>query len=291
MTNEELICLIQHSGNKEQYFEELYIKNKRMIADIANHFSAYADFEDLYQEGFFGLIRAAETWENDREVKFGTYAYSVIKAHVFRYIENNENVVRLPSNTRNAIMKLKKYTDNFYKTKGRKPTLLELSKYMDMPVDKIENLFSGMFVANTKSINEVISEDGDLTLEDTVQDPDNQIDKIEEVIQFEQLRLVLWDIVDSLDSDQAKVIHEKYQNNTSVNDMADMMGITPNNVRTLEQRAFKELRKSKNLKKLEPFHMSDSHIFSIGVNSTGYANFERTWTSSTERAVLIAENQ
>lgn len=291
MTNEELICLIQHSGNKEQYFEELYIKNKRMIADIANHFSAYADFEDLCQEGFFGLIRAAETWENDREVKFGTYAYSVIKAHVFRYIENNENVVRLPSNTRNAIMKLKKYTDNFYKTKGRKPTLLELSKYMDMPVDKIENLFSGMFVANTKSINEVISEDGDLTLEDTVQDPDNQIDKIEEVIQFEQLRLVLWDIVDSLDSDQAKVIHEKYQNNTSVNDMADMMGITPNNVRTLEQRAFKELRKSKNLKKLEPFHMSDSHIFSIGVNSTGYANFERTWTSSTERAVLIAENQ
>lgn len=289
MTNEELVMLIQHASDKKLYLEELYIKNKRMIADIANRFCGYADFDDLCQEGFFGLMKAADTWQEEKGVMFGTYAYTVIKSHLYKYIENNGNVVRLPAHIRSSIIKMKKYTDSFYKQLGRKPTLSELSMYMNMSEKQIDNIFSSMFMENMKSTSEAVSEDGELTLEDTIQDPDNQLDRLEEVIQFEQLKSVLWDIVDNLDSEQGRVIREKYQRNTSVNDMADMMGMTPSAIRTLEQKAFRELRKSKNIRKLESFHMSDSHIFSISVNSSGLSSFERTWTSSTERAALIAE--
>lgn len=290
MTNEELVLLIQHASDKKLYLEELYIKNNRMIADIANRFSGYADFDDLCQEGFFGLLKAAETWQEDRDVMFATYAYAVIKSHLYKYIENNSNIVRLPAHIHRAIIKMKKYTDSFYKQQGRKPTLSELSIYMNMSEKQIDNIFSSMFIENMKSTSEAVSEDGELTLEDTIQDPENQLDKLEEVIQHEQLQSVLWDIVDNLDSEQGRVIHEKYQRNTSVNDMADMMGMTPSAIRTLEQKAFRELRKSKNIRKLETFHMSDSHIFSISVTGSGLSSFERTWTSSTERAILIAES-
>lgn len=291
MTNEELVLLIQHASEKKLYLEELYLNNKRMIADIANHFSGYADLDDLCQEGFFGLLKAAETWQEDKEVMFVTYAYTVIKSHLYRYIENNRNVVRLPAHIHSAIIKMKKYTDSFYKQQGRKPTLSELSIYMNMSEKQIDNIFSSMFMEKMKSTSEAVSEDGELTLEDTIQDPENQIDKLEEVIQFEQLQSVLWNIVDNLDSEQRRVIREKYQRNTSVNDMAYMMRMTPSAIKTLEQKAFRELRKSKNIRKLESFHMSDSHIFSISVNSSGLSSFERTWTSSTERVVLMAERQ
>lgn len=291
MTNEELVLLIQHASDKKLYLEELYIKNNKMIADVANHFNGYADFDDLCQEGFFGLLKAAETWQEDRDVMFTTYAYTVIRSHLYKYIENNGNVVRLPAHMHSAIIKMKKYTDSFYKQQGRKPTLSELSLYMNMSEKQIDNIFSSMFMKSMKSTNEAVSEDGELTIEDTIQDPESQLDKLEEVIQFEQLQSVLWDIVDNLDSDQGKVIREKYQKNSSVSDMADMMGITPSAIRTLEQKAFRELRKSKNIRKLEPFHMSDSHIFSVSVNCSGLSNFERTWTSSTERAALMTEKQ
>jgi RNA polymerase primary sigma factor len=186
---------------------------------------------------------------------------------------------------------MKNYTDIFYKTQGRKPTLSELANYMNMSEKQIDNLFSSMFMDNLKSSNEIVAGTDDCTLEEIIQDPENKYDKIMDIIQLNQLQSVLWEIVDSLDADQGKVIRERYQNNISVNDMAVLMGTTPSAIRTIEHKAFRELRKEKNRRKLEPFHISDSHIFSISVNRTGLSSFERTWTSSTERAALIAENE
>ena len=283
--------LIQHGSDKRQYVEELYNNNSRMIAEIAYHYKDITDFDDLCQEGFFGLIKAAETWQESKEVMFCTYAYSVIKSYLLRYIYNNCTIVRLPSHMRRAIYRMKKYTDSFYKTHGRKPSLEELSQFMDMPLKKIESLISSMYVEKMESTSEPISGSDGLILEDTIRDPEDVYEKIDELIQQEQLQSILWDIVDSLDNAQGTVIREKYQNNTSVDDMAVMLGTTPSAIRTLEHKAFRELRKSKNIRKLEPFHMSDSKIFSISINYSGLSCFNRTWTSSPERAVMMTDKR
>lgn len=45
-------------------------------------------YEDLVQEGAMGLLRAAETFDPERAVRFGTYAVYWIRSKVQRYIEH-----------------------------------------------------------------------------------------------------------------------------------------------------------------------------------------------------------
>lgn len=45
-------------------------------------------YEDLMQEGAMGLLRAAETFDPDRGVRFGTYAVYWIRSKVQRFIEH-----------------------------------------------------------------------------------------------------------------------------------------------------------------------------------------------------------
>lgn len=291
MTNEELVLLIQNTDDKQEHLEELYLNNTGLIYEMANRYKSYADYEDLCQEGFFGLVKAAFSWTEEGGAKFATYARYLVMAYMQKYIENNGNVVRLPSNLRAQIMKLKRTTDDHIKLTGKKPTIKELSKKMLLPEKQITRIIEDALFLEIRSTNEILSnEDDSISLEDTIEDSKDLINQVEAAIQSEQLKKVLWDIVDSLDSDQAKIIHEKYQNCITNDQIAVIMGTTPGKIRTLEYKAFRELRKHKNTRKLEPFFMSDSRIFSISTNQTGLSSFNRTWTSSTERAVLMAES-
>lgn len=57
MTNEELVKLIK--SGKQEYSEQLYKQNKGIILKHAKRYSRYADIDDLIQEGYIALIKAA----------------------------------------------------------------------------------------------------------------------------------------------------------------------------------------------------------------------------------------
>ena len=291
MTNEELCLLIQHGSDKKSYMEQLYLQNRGLIAKIAKKYCAYGEMEDLLQEGYFGLVKAANSWNEEKDARFSTYASYHIRAYMQRYIENNGTAVRLPTNLRIHIMKLKRITDDYLKTIGRKPTIREISLRMQLSEKQINRIIEDALFLEIRSTNEILSsEDDSISLEDTIEDNRDMISQVDAAIQNEQLKVILWEIVDSLDSDQARVIHEKFQNNANSIETAAIMGTTPNVIKTLENRAFRELRKHKNTKRLESFFMSDSRIYSISSNHISLSSFNRTWTSSTERAVLLAES-
>ncbi|MBE5992616.1 MAG: hypothetical protein E7247_09515 [Paenibacillaceae bacterium] len=51
----------------------------------------------------------------------------------------------------------------------------------------------------------------------------------------------------------------------------------------------RELRKPKNSKRLRQFLPEEDRIYSMGLVGNGVNRFNRTWTSSTERAVIVRE--
>lgn len=290
MTNEKLCLLIQDSRNKTSYLEMLYQNNKGLIFEMANRYRELSDFDDLCQEGYLGLVNAAESWKEKGGAKFSTYALYWIKSYMIRYMENNNNVVRLPSNTLAQIRKMKDLTTLYYMNKARKPTIKELAKDMKLSESQVERIIEGALFLNVKSTAEPLTEqDNSYTLEDTLTDEKKTIEDIEEAIQREQLKAVIWGIVDSLDAEQARIIHERYEKDRSIKTIADRMGTTPANVKNIEAKAMREIRKTDNRKKLQSFYEQDSHIFSLSLEFSGYAYFNRTWTSAPEKVAMIAE--
>lgn len=99
MTNEELVQLYQE-GNKTA-LDELVEKNKGIVNKLVNKFyvekTNSIDIEDLQQEGFIGLIIAADKYDfnNPNKAKFITYAVHWIYQKIQRFIESkntNEEV-------------------------------------------------------------------------------------------------------------------------------------------------------------------------------------------------------
>lgn len=106
MTNEELVQLYQQ-GDK-QALEKLIEQNMGIIYKLANKFyvenTNSIDKEDLIQEGYIGLITAANKYRRDLEnpTKFITYAVYWIYQKMNRFINqkntNNEISIYTPTN-------------------------------------------------------------------------------------------------------------------------------------------------------------------------------------------------
>lgn|GEM_PF-2384136 len=59
-------------------------------------------FDDLFQEGCIGLLRAVDRFEPQRGFRFVTYAGNWVNQRIQRAIQNSDNVIRLPVHARDA---------------------------------------------------------------------------------------------------------------------------------------------------------------------------------------------
>lgn len=48
-------------------------------------------YDDLYQEGCIGLIKAANSYNKNSNIKFSTYAYICIRNEILMYLRKNKN--------------------------------------------------------------------------------------------------------------------------------------------------------------------------------------------------------
>lgn len=71
--NEELVRQIQAGINVSSNLEQLYLKNRPFIYNTAIKYSKQAEIDDLMQEGYLGLQKAASMYNSDNDAKFITY--------------------------------------------------------------------------------------------------------------------------------------------------------------------------------------------------------------------------
>ena len=78
-------------GNKE-VFKQIEEMEKKQIYDIIKNFNKY-NLEDLYSIGIIGLLKAIDLFEEDKNVKFNTFAFYCIKNEVFMELRKNRRYV------------------------------------------------------------------------------------------------------------------------------------------------------------------------------------------------------
>lgn len=89
--DEELLYLI--SDNNEETQSIICKKYKPVISFYANKYSVYIegkglDYNDLYQEGLIGLINAIESFKEQKDIKFSTFAFLCIKRKILTAVKN-----------------------------------------------------------------------------------------------------------------------------------------------------------------------------------------------------------
>ena len=289
MDNEQLVIKIKASIDVADNMLALWQQNRGFIHKIVNQYKAYAEEEDLEQEGYLGLSAAVDHYNPDEGVTFIHYASFWIKQYIARYIRGN-GTVRLPEFMQGRVREYNKMVQKWQQNYHRKPTDGEICHFLDLSWEMLENLKKAVQMAKIGSLDVPIGEDEDCSLYELIPGSIDEEEQVEsmvlEKVQKEELCAVVWPLVDSLTDTQAKTIRARYQDNMTFREIAEDQGVSVEMARQRERQGLRELRKPSKSKLLRPFLPDDNRIYSMGLQGNGVGSFNRTWTSSTERAAL-----
>lgn len=285
LSNEQLVLRIKAGENVADNMLQLWQQNQGFIRFIAKKYTAYAEMEDLVQQSYLGLCHAVNNYEQGRGATFCSYAYFWIRQSIQGYIEECGKAVRFPRHFRRKLTKYKRFTVFMYAELNRKPTDQELSYYLGVDGKKLEELKLAAVLDKMGSLDIPAGEDGDNTLCDLVESPNNPENDILDKIQAEQLKTVIWGLVDDLPGMCPETIRARYQESLTFKEVAEKLGITIEAARQWQAKGLRELRKPARSNELMPF-IRDDYIYNQALHGNGVGNFKRTWISSTERVAL-----
>ena len=284
MTNEQIVARIKAGENIGENMALLYDQVKAFIHVVALRFQGRAELEDLEQEGYLALYPAIDGYDPSRGVKFLTYAEWHIRQRMQRYIQMNGSCLHLPVHCAERIQQYKKFCNAYMLEQGCEPSDREAASHLGLSLEQVEDIRKNACLSRVGSLDSVLPDDDMTTICDLLPDDTDLEGDALERMHYKQLKDTIWPMVDKLPEKQCKVIRMRFCENLTLKEAGQHIGVTIEAARQWEKKAFRELRRSSNLRKLRPFlpEVMEGRAY----QGNGIGTFNRTWTSSTERVAL-----
>lgn len=257
-SNKTLIRWIQ--AGDEQARQDLCVKNVGLVGKFAVKYrKKYADkleLEDLMQEGYLGLIKAAERFNFDKGTEFSTYATFWIEQAVQRTIIDTGFVVRIPVHMVEKILRATKLDQNFQMQGVTVRERLDLiAAEMSTTADEVRNFFRLRDVyLNMISLDLPVGEDNDTPLADFIPDKDNPL---EDTVEILLLREQLDEVLGTLTPREREILELRYGladgRERTLEDVGKIFNVTRERIRQIQEKALRKLRHPARSKKLREF--------------------------------------
>lgn len=286
MENEQIVELIQAgTGNQKTLFTMLWENMRGLVITIARRSADPEAVEDYTQQGFLGLYEAAMHYKADIGVPFGNYAALWIRQSISRYRNENGIACRLPSHVAELKNKYKRFQAAYMLKHGTVPDDRTVCERLNIPADKLPLILAALQIETVCSTEAVVYEgSNEKTVSDMIPDTRNAIQAVEDRLQNDALAAVLWPLVDDLEEEQAEVIKARYRDDLKGPEIERERGWRAGKAYDLERRALWKLSHGRNRRELLPF--IPEYVQAEAFRGSGAGRFNRTWTSSTERAAL-----
>ena len=224
--------------------QKLITSNLRFVISVAKQYQGKGvNFEDLVNEGNFGLIKAAERFDETRGFKFISYAVWWIRQSILEALTNHSRIVRLPSNQVSTFHKMKSEIRAFEQDFQREPTEEEIAEMMEEDVFKVSRLLRS--TQSQMSLDAPISSDDEsYSLYDIISDDEEN--NIESNMNAESLIRDLSSVLKTISTKQREVVCMYfgimgYQKMT-LEEIGEYFSLTRERVRQINNSAIKILR-------------------------------------------------
>ena len=207
----------------------LITENMGLVHTCAHRFTGKGiEYEDLFQAGCMGLVKAFDAFDRERGVRFSTYAVPVILGEIRRLFRDG-GTVKVSRTLKELSIRTAREREKFALKEGREPTIKELADRLGVSEEDVTEAVCAAAPVISLTADE---DNGGGQADVPVASPEEQIAERLSVIQA----------VSSLEERDRAIVRLRYYENKTQTQTAAALGMTQVQVSRREKKILGLLR-------------------------------------------------
>ncbi|WP_418626715.1 SigF/SigG family RNA polymerase sporulation sigma factor [Anaerosinus sp.] len=235
LSNEKIMDLITQAQSGDIGAKEVLLtENLNLVRSIVHRFTNRGyEWDDLFQIGCMGMVKAIERFDLSFNVKFSTYAVPMIIGEIRRFIRD-DNPIKVSRLIKDIAYKVHKVQEFLRGSLGHEPTIQEIAEKSELSTQEIISALDAM--QPIVSLYEATTNNsGDqLLLLDQIASTNDEIDCLE--------KITLNEVIDRLSEKERYVIRMRFYEDKTQSEIANQIGLSQVQISRIEKQALKKIK-------------------------------------------------
>ncbi len=138
LDNEEILRLVNLSQQGDQEAKTVLLEeNSPLIKSLIKRFKDKGiEYDDLYQLGCIGFLKAIKNFKAEFGVKFSTYVVPMVIGEIKRFMRD-DGLIKVSRALKSLNLQINKYIEQYVSKNQNKPSIEQLSKHFGVEEQEI----------------------------------------------------------------------------------------------------------------------------------------------------------
>lgn len=230
---DKLLSLIKRAQSGDDEAKGIIVaENSPLIKSVIRRFkNKGVEYEDLYQLGSIGFLKAIKNFSPDFGVKFSTYAVPMIAGEVKRFLRD-DGYIKVSRSTKSLAQKIAYFSQVYKSNHDVSPKIEEIAR--EFGIEAQEVVFALDAVKFPVSIYDKDDDDNNRSLADKLSSSETTEDNLD--------KIMLKDLIDNLCDREKKIIILRYFRDKTQSEVARVLKVSQVQVSRIEAKILEKMR-------------------------------------------------